>query len=107
MGKANLRINRVINRASLYGRLNFYSSVSSASVVRVGSTKCFSILGKGETIAVLFVICKANYIGTEFVSTRGKLLTELTDEGLIHYLLLRYLRISTAQAAKIIAPLIT
>ena len=56
---------------------------------------------------MLFVICKANYIGTEFVSTRGKLLTELTDEVLIHYLLLRYLRISTAQAAKIIAPLIT
>lgn len=39
--------------------------------------------------------------------TAEKLLTELTDEGLIHYLLLRYLRISTAQAAKIIAPLIT
>ena len=27
--------------------------------------------GKGETNAVLFVICKANYIGTKFVSTRG------------------------------------
>ena len=31
---------------------------------------------------MLFVIREANYIGTEFVSTWGKLSTKLTDEGL-------------------------
>ena len=51
---------------------NFPSSVSYADSYLSGSPKCFSILGKGKTNGVLFVICKANYIGTEFVLTQGE-----------------------------------
>ena len=35
-----------------------------------GPRNALAFWGKGETIAVLFVICEANYIGTEFVSMR-------------------------------------